>query len=374
MASALNWTEIGLVAAMPLLGRLVPFLGYVALSRGRTIAWRLGWAALLVGAFVGANSIAVSAGFLLIDVALANAWLMLAGVLLHLYIRYGPNLGRIGDGSMTTLCAFAVPLAVFPSEMWPVAGPVSWEFGLAGYSYLQKTRRKPRGDLGDCLFFLLLNPVLLYSGPLERVTNESGRLRFGLTRVLGGYLAILGALVVQRLLAGHVTSSLALVVLFLVVQYGTHAGRAGQDVGLLRCMGHDIPERYQYPFLAKSPQDFWTRWNTYVGNWAKEHLFFQASRAGRKMGLSPTVAVASAVLTTFVVVGLLHEAMIVWVPGSPLGGITSWFALNAALLLAWRVAEGLLPRERGLARRLGHLAARVAAFLGVGLAAKELLW
>ena len=305
---------------------------------------------------------------------MANAWLTLAGVLLYVYVRSGANLGRIGDASMTTLCAFAVPLAVFPTEMWAVAGPVSWEFGLAGYSYLQKTRRKPRGDLGDGLFFLLLNPVLLYPGPLERVTNQSGRLRLGLTRVLSGYLAILGALVVQRLLAGHITSSFALVVLFLVVQYGTHSGRAGQDVGLLRCMGYDIPERYHYPFLAKSPQDFWTRWNTYVGNWAKEHLFFPASRAGRKMRLSPMVAVASAVLTTFIVVGLLHEAMVVWVPGLPLGGITSWFTLNAALLLAWRVAKGLLPRERRLAWRLANLTARVAAFLGVGLAAKELLW
>src|ERR1700730_9647811 len=56
--------------------------------------------------------------------------------------------------------------------------------------------------------------------------------------------------------------------------YFAHSGLSSIQIGLIRLLRYQIPERYNYPFLAKSPQEFWRRWNIWLASWAKRYLFF----------------------------------------------------------------------------------------------------
>lgn len=368
------WLENALVAAIPLLGRTLPLLGYVLVSSERTAMWRIGWAGGLFAGYAAADAVAPSAGFLLVDVALSNAWLLIAAVALHGCARClsrPRRLGRVLDSCLSAGAGLVLPLSLFPREMWPLVGPMGWEYSLSAYSYLQRTRRRPLGSVGDCLFFLLVNPNLVFSGRLTRVGRTSSlKAAF---RVFGGYFAIFAAVSLGRAAEGQVVDEFIVVLLFLAVQYGTHSGRASQDVGMLKLVGYDIPERYHYPFSAKSPQDFWSRWNTYVGAWAKEYLFLPATRAARHRGVPRRFAVAIAAIATFAAVGVLHEPIALWGSGIAPLGFTSWFLLNGVLLVMWRGATPASPARSSGQRTIASTAAMAIATVTMAYMATKFL-
>jgi D-alanyl-lipoteichoic acid acyltransferase DltB (MBOAT superfamily) len=132
----------------------------------------------------------------------------------------------------------------------------------------------------------------------------------------------------------------------LVSQYATHSGRASQDIGVLRLLGYRVPERYHYPFLAKSPQEFWQRWNTYVGDWAKTYLFLPMALGFRKNGVRPAQSAVTSALLTFLLVGLMHQITVVWEPSMKPWGFTLWFALNGVLVVVWRATPPLAVSRR----------------------------
>ena len=111
-------------------------------------------------------------------------------------------------------------------------------------------------------------------------------------RLLGGYAVIVGRVWYD---------------LFLV--YLVHSGAASMRIGLMRFFGYDLPERYQFPFLATSPRDVWRRWNIYVGRWLLRYVFIPVALRCRKgVGLHGSQAVAT--MSAFGLCGVMHEAVI----------------------------------------------------------------
>ncbi len=104
-------------------------------------------------------------------------------------------------------------------------------------------------------------------------------------------------------------ASAAGVLLCMFAFYLGHSGLASFQIGALRMLGFDPPERYHYSFLATSPLDLWRRWNTYLGLWLQRYVFLPLalrwSRARGKSASGP--AKAAALVATFAVCGLLHE-------------------------------------------------------------------
>ena len=89
-------------------------------------------------------------------------------------------------------------------------------------------------------------------------------------------------------------------------EYAAHSGLASIQIGIMRQLGYQVPERYNYPFLASSPLDFWRRWNTYVGGWLRQYVFMPGMMfAGRRTRAPWAMAVVLTVV--FVVSGLLHD-------------------------------------------------------------------
>jgi hypothetical protein len=106
----------------------------------------------------------------------------------------------------------------------------------------------------------------------------------------------------------------------------------------MRLLGYEVPERFRYPLLAASPVDFWRRWNTYTGGWARRYIFIPVSLWLRhEFRSAPTVSLkAAAVMLTFIGIGAAHDLSVILRTrelGAPGGMLV--FALHGIVLLVW---------------------------------------
>jgi len=73
--------------------------------------------------------------------------------------------------------------------------------------------------------------------------------------------------------------------------------------GTSRWLGFELTENFDHPYMARSPSDFWRRWNISLSTWFRDYVYVPlgGSRAGEW-------AWARNVLATFLLSGLWHGA------------------------------------------------------------------
>ncbi len=89
-------------------------------------------------------------------------------------------------------------------------------------------------------------------------------------------------------------------------------------IGTGRLMGVRLSENFNYPFLARNPSDFWSRWHMTLTSWFRDYVF--ASLGG--MQRSRPYHSALAVVLTMSLVGLWHGAAWNYVAFGFLSGVT----------------------------------------------------
>jgi hypothetical protein len=276
----------------------------------------------------------------------------------------------------------AVAFVLIPSVMAPGARYLAiqlsgWELMFAAYSYCVHL---PEGDenptFADCAFFLLVNPALLYGQRGIRLGAPGFSFRAIARCALGlGTLCLHSALFVALSLWQSSPPELKIAsasgyATFMVYYLGRlcsgyfiHSGRASIDVGMMRLVGYEIPERYRYPLFSANPLEFWRRWNTYVGGWFRRYVFNPAAVAlqrGRGRRWSAP-AKAGAVFTTFLATGLAHDFSVYLRFGMTSFGATLSFMLNAFAIVAWAgAARAAMGRSTRAARAATGLFGRVA--------------
>ncbi len=375
----LLWSAVRDVASV-LAFRSLPIAACALQSRSVPLRAR----ALLGGSVPAAAVLLDRAGVLLLgDVALAYAYLVPVSCCVPAVAR-ALRADRISRGA--TLAGSIAVFFVLPAVLWPAsvkgaALVLGWDLMLSSYSYcVEVARSRSRPALRDCLFFLLVNPVLVYT---ERGSSVSppGWNRAGLLRAAQGLLALLApaallvpayaALRAYAPAAGAGPQALALPALCgmlrFLVEYARQSGLASLQIGLLRQLGYAIPERFVHPLSARSPEDFWRRWNTYVSHWLLRYVFWPLSTGLGRRARSPALrsgAPAVGLLATFGVAGLLHD---LYVYGAGLVIETRMlqaFAVYGAVVLAsvaavrlwravqeWRAAPASPGRAVDLAQR-----------------------
>jgi hypothetical protein len=272
---------------------------------------------------------------------------------------------------------------------------VGWEFLLAAYSYHADTARAPNRAFGDFLFFLLVNPALVYRNRGAEIGSPAFR-PFGAARIALGIVAVFSSFVVaaaapvllldsSRALAEPFTrqySILSAGFVRLVREYAAHSGVASIQIGALLLLGYRIPERYRYPLFARTPAEFWRRWNTYVGGWARTYVYtplvfawmrWRKKRSGHPVSTSnerPFIALA--IVVTFSVIGALHDLCFNSAELRLDFKATLWFTVIGCVVVLW---EAIATRSgsRAAGRRLGNEMERVL-FLVVACYAAALLW
>jgi alginate O-acetyltransferase complex protein AlgI len=88
------------------------------------------------------------------------------------------------------------------------------------------------------------------------------------------------------------------------------AGYSDMAIGLARMLGFQLPENFNYPYIAQSVQDFWRRWHISLSRWLRDYLYIplggnRCSQSRQYLNL----------ITVFLVCGLWHGAswnFVVW--------------------------------------------------------------
>jgi hypothetical protein len=243
-------------------------------------------------------------------------------------------------------------------------------FKVASYVDSARTGRRSR-TLGDALEFLVVNPVLVYAERGERsvelpsVTAAGARWLAGAATLYVHFIgtaAVPDALQVYRLsllrygVATAASLGAGVTWLQLVFWYLGHSGTASLQIAGMRALGVPLPERYRAPFLARTPEDFWRRWNTYLGSWLMRYVFMPAGafllrRRTQRGGGKAEKAIA--VVFTFGACGLAHELVKVVEFGRLSGGALVGFLFGGLVLIGWKGAELLVRSRRGAPSRDG---------------------
>jgi D-alanyl-lipoteichoic acid acyltransferase DltB (MBOAT superfamily) len=115
--------------------------------------------------------------------------------------------------------------------------------------------------------------------------------------------------------------------------------------GTSRWLGFELTENFAHPYLARSPTDFWRRWNISLSSWFRDYVYIPLG--GSRLG---TWLWTRNVLITFLLSGLWHGAS--W-------NYVVWGLYHGVLLLATQTAGRLLGSGSG------HRSPRLSGWLVV---------
>jgi hypothetical protein len=247
---------------------------------------------------------------------------------------------RFGVFAAATFAFLVAPALLLPEAGRATVLVIGWDLVLSSYSYcVDVAEGTTDPTTGHCLFFLLVNPALVYSNRGRPVSAPGFDFRGVLRAVLGALVLFVGFALIapacaaaedQRQRAVHPWPIDAALfgALRLLLEYARQSGLASVQIGMIRQIGYEVPERFCFPFLARDPMDFWRRWNTYVNGWLLRYVFRPVAARYRGQGVTWRLHAAQAlgIVAAFSVAGLLHEA----------------FAYAATLELGWAMSEAFL--------------------------------
>jgi hypothetical protein len=341
--------------------RALPFLIYGAFARRLGPGRRAGFGLLLLGLAIACSFWPWYALRLLSDLA-ALSYYVCAACLVALLEP------ACASGLLRRDATFALCLSLFvfvPATFFGLFAAIpmlafGWCVTLSAYSYCIEARRAGARGLQACLFFLLVDPALVYA---ERARPDACatagapplRLVVGFLRMLVATLAI--ALLVPFATASmhtgtpllrYASTMLATLPAFIAL-YWLRAGFADIQVGLTRVVGHTVGECFDRPYLARSPSEFWRRWNMYVGHWAQRYIFAPLSlrlARWRRRSRSGTSVLeldkALSVFGTFLALGLLHDVLNYAGESMTQFVFVRTFAFAAIALSAWDILGKLV--------------------------------
>lgn len=272
--------------------------------------------------------------------------------------------------SCAALFVVAPSARVFRNE---AAMFVGWEAMLSAYSFCVDTAGT-RPAFGSYVFFTFVNPAIVYSrrGTVVAPPALNGP---GLLRITLGVCALLASGVIASLAdrtallaTGAGAASAANKI---ASAYFAYSGLASVQIGFMRQIGVQVPERYPRPYAALSPREFWSRWNTYVGAWVRLYVFRPMAISLAKARLRhKALGRAAIIVASFFCIGLLHDFYASFVQQRFALHLTFWFVANAIALLTWEALATALPK--GFEQRVPRLAARFG-MLGLALLLAGLL-
>lgn len=109
--------------------------------------------------------------------------------------------------------------------------------------------------------------------------------------------------------------------------YGDFAGYSNIARGTSKLMGIELLENFRFPYLVRSPQQFWRHWHISLSSWLRDYLYIPLG--GNRRG--PTRTQVN-LFITMLLGGLWHGAAWTFV---------IWGAYHGLLLILYRAAEGV---------------------------------
>ena len=209
---------------------------------------------------------------------------------------------------------------------------------------------RARRNLLDVAVFISFFPHLV-AGPIQRASYllpqvESVR-RFSIGKARTGFVLICWGFFKKLVIADNVgiiaNKVFALsdpsfpilwagVFAFAIQIYADFSAYTDIARGTSRWLGFELTENFDHPYMARTPSDFWRRWNISLSTWFRDYVYVPlgGSRAGEWKW-------ARNIMATFLLSGLWHGAS--W-------NYVLWGLYNGLLLVATRAHQMLRPARR----------------------------
>jgi len=214
---------------------------------------------------------------------------------------------------------------------------------------------------------------------LESVAQGSRRFILGLSKkILIANTVAVPADAIFALAQNELTFGLAVlgVVCYTLQIYFDFSGYSDMAIGLGLILGFRYPENFNYPYIAKSVQEFWRRWHISLSTWFRDYLYIPlgGSRNGRLRTYTNLVTVFflcglwHGASWTFVVWGIYHGCFLILERVAPpkIGARSpAWLAHLYTLVIA--MGGWVLFRSETFSQALSFFQALVGLGAGTGL-------
>jgi D-alanyl-lipoteichoic acid acyltransferase DltB (MBOAT superfamily) len=226
----------------------------------------------------------------------------------------------------------------------------------------------PTRDFVTFLTYVTFWPQLI-AGPVLRASEVIPQLeakrRFNASLLCSGLVLVITGLFKKVVLAdnisGMVDEAFAMNVvgmtapdvwvanfLFGFQIYFDFAGYSDIAIGSAMMLGLQFPKNFNWPYMALSPRDFWSRWHISLSSWIRDYLYLPLTGERFRTHSVGGISVAAsqggsrrnrALLLTWFIMGLWHGAA--WT-------FALWGMYHAALILLYRAVRPLrnLPERR----------------------------
>jgi alginate O-acetyltransferase complex protein AlgI len=181
---------------------------------------------------------------------------------------------------------------------------------------------RARRSLLDVAVFISFFPHLV-AGPIQRASfllpQVEGRRRFSLENATSGFYLMLWGFFKKLVIADNVgviaNKVFALrdpsfeilwagVFAFAIQIYADFSAYTDIARGSSRWLGFELTENFDHPYMARSPSDFWRRWNISLSTWFRDYVYIPLGGSRT----SSDVVWARNVMVTFLLSGLWHGA------------------------------------------------------------------
>jgi D-alanyl-lipoteichoic acid acyltransferase DltB (MBOAT superfamily) len=119
--------------------------------------------------------------------------------------------------------------------------------------------------------------------------------------------------------------------------YGDFAGYSNIARGTSKLMGIELIENFRFPYLVRTPQEFWRHWHISLSTWLRDYLYIPLGGNRGSEGQTQRN-----LFITMVLGGLWHGAAWTFV---------LWGVYQGLLLIAYRAAAGVASIARVLQSR-----------------------
>ena len=114
---------------------------------------------------------------------------------------------------------------------------------------------------------------------VENVNEGIKKFIFGLAKkmLVANKVAVVADYYFDCLNNGVMSSTLGLwvgAIAYSLQLYFDFSGYSDMAIGIGKIMGFDLPENFNYPYVAKSISDFWKRWHISLTQWFRDYIYF----------------------------------------------------------------------------------------------------
>jgi len=248
---------------------------------------------------------------------IANWFVILSNVTFLLAFKYLPFFTSILSGiTGTELQKIELPVLL---------GVSFFMFSAISYQYdVYYSKIAPQKNIADFLLYMSFFPKLL-QGPITRAGDFSAQLAkntldldslskgvYRFTVGLAKKVIIadqLGAMV-DQIFANPANANGVSVAWLGAFGYAMQiffdfSGYTDMAIGLGQMLGFNLPENFNFPYLALNISDFWRRWHITLSNWFRDYVFYPLEFKRRKQKVFRT---ESNTLIVFFLTGFWHGA------------------------------------------------------------------